>query len=186
MSLLRRIRWGRVSLAFFSVSALWALTNGPCERAGDAQAEAAASIAKPGGDLLLERPWIDRLPRDEKDAVNHLLFLEAGGERIGVVARASVWRRHLELFRWSKKGDDLALKFPQTGRALAMKAKARPCDEAPPPMDLCLDIVVAKQAARLYSKKSWSISDAHDLGGDLPTDPDADPAGGDLRALMGD
>ena len=163
MSILHRIRWGRVSLALLSLGAFAAVFGDADDASGDLESAIAETIARPDGKLLLDRPWIDHLPKDDKDPVNAMLFVDRDGERVGVVSRASVWRRHMEFFRWERKGADLALEFPQAGRTLPVKAQARTCDEAPQSLDLCLDLTVMKKSVRLYSSSKWSISDVNDL-----------------------
>jgi len=191
MSLLYRIRWGRVSLALLSFAALTSVSSAVFCDAEDEQiaaldGAALDEAARPDGKLLLDRPWIDHLPKDDKDPVNAMLFVDRSGERVGVVSRASVWRRHMEFFRWERKGADLALEFPQAGRTLPVKAKARTCDEAPEPMDLCLDLIVMKKAVRLYSSSKWSINDVDELDSLSASLPVAAEAGEsvDLQALF--
>jgi len=198
MSILRRIRWGRVSLALLSVTAFVAVIDSAPEEQDVQEIQAIQDIQditvtdeimKPNTKLLLDRPWIDHLPSNDKDLVNAMFFIERDGARVGGIFRTSVWRRHMEVFRWSPKGDELMLEFPQVNRTIPIKAQARACDEAPDPMDLCLDVTILKKSVRLYSKKDWKRKDAADiesLVAELPIQPDAEgvSVSVDLQGLL--
>lgn len=177
MSIFQRIRWGRVSLAGAVVlgTGLWLSDGEPA----DADAGARDDTPSPGQALLVNRLWIDHIPRSERDMTTQLLFLDQDGERIGGVIRASHWRHLMEMFRWEHRSGGLALEFPQVGRTIPVNAQARECKDAPKPLDLCLDVSFLGQRARLFSKKGWKTEDMADVDALLAAliDPDAvDPS----------
>jgi len=195
MSILRRIRWGRVGLAAFAITAVVGVNSMDCDRPSEVTAvtdygKDLTEIAKPNNKLLLDRVWIDHLPKDDKDSVNSMIFIDRDGVRVGAISRASVWRRHMEVFRWDRKDGGLSLEFPQVNKTVPVKAEARACDEAPKPLDLCLDVTILKKTVRLYSKKSWAgqeLADLAEVSGGLPFQPDGDSPGHepvDLQALL--
>ena len=92
MSLIKRIRWGRILLAGAATGGLWHALSPECDLA-----EPAAVVIE--ADTLANRPWIDHLPRGERDMVSHVIFVDQG-ERIGAVGRSSRWRQAAELFLW--------------------------------------------------------------------------------------
>lgn len=174
MNVLRRVRWFRVSLA---AAALGALFWGLNAEKPSSLTEMSENIQRPGLELMVNRVWIDRLPRNERDMINQLLFIQQDSDRIGAVVRASVWRRFIELNRWKPNKNGVELHFPQSDRKLKVGTRAYPCKgKAPEPFELCLDITVVGQTRRLYSMKEWKIdaTTPDDISpASLPITPDA-------------
>lgn len=179
MSILQRIRWGRVTLAGAVVlgTSLW-LSD------GDTPTESLDGKPKPGNALLANRPWIDHMPRDERDMVTQVVFLEKGNLREGAMLRASRWRQVAELFRWETRAGGLTIELPQVGRKIPISAQASECKDAPKPFDLCLDVSLLGKGVRLFSKKEWKISALSDVDALLTAQPDAvDPSADDEDLL---
>jgi len=110
--------------------------------------------------LMENRLWIDRLPAGPRDTVQ--LFVALGDEATGIFDASSAWRGSYELFHYELQGDQLRIVYPQTGEAETARTKAARCD-APPPMELCLEIDGASHGVkRYYSRDDWSI-DGHDV-----------------------
>lgn len=182
MSILHRIRWGRVSLASAAVLGLGLWLS-------DSEETTAASVGalddKPGQQsLLTNRPWIDHVPRDERDMVTQVVFLDRGGKKDGAMARASRWRQVVELFRWEQRSGGVTVELPQVGRKIPVNAQARPCKDAPKPFDLCLDITLLGKGVRLYSKKEWTIRSLEEVDALLIPDPNAVDLDTDDEALL--
>ena len=175
-SILRRIRWGRVSLAGAAVVGLGMWAAAPCESTscGSMTAEVEA-MKPPGTELLANRPWVDHMPRNERDMVTQVVFLDRGGKKQGAMQRASKWRVVAELFRWDTRRGGLTVEFPQVGRKLPVNAKAYACKGkgVPKGFDLCLDVSLLGRGVQLYSKKSWKIGSLDEVSDLLEVDPDA-------------
>ena len=63
--------------------------------------------------LVMDRVWMDHLPKSERDPIN--LFLAFSEDSIGNYVQASRWQGKFELFRFELNGDELRAVFPQTG-----------------------------------------------------------------------
>lgn len=172
MSIFRRIRWGRVAAAGTVVFLLTCmLSSDPAEpgtRAEDVEA------SKPGDSaLLLNRPWVDHMPRSERDMVTQLVFVDRDGQKMGALLRASRWRQLAELFRWEQRRGGLTVEFPQSKKRLPVSTRVWACKDAPKGFDLCLELSLLGKGLRLYSNKKWSLDEPTSLSSFLTIDPDA-------------
>ncbi|MEL6349993.1 MAG: hypothetical protein AAFV53_43230 [Myxococcota bacterium] len=162
MSILTRIRWARVSLAAAALAAAAWWTGADVE-----------TNRPPTKNLLVNRPWVDHMPKDGRDMVSRLLFLQKDTKQFGAAIRGSNHRMFLEAYDWKPTKNGLMIQLKQNGRRIWVQATARECRrEAPKPLDLCLDIGILGRGITLYSKKSWSQDDLL-MTAPLPTDPDA-------------
>jgi hypothetical protein len=110
--------------------------------------------------LLADRLWIDRVPRNERDTIN--VFVMISEHAVGVFHAMSQWRGSYEAFRYEAHGPEIRLVFPQTGDREKVRAKARRCDEGG--MDFCLELDGASRGAkRYYSREGWEIDGVQDL-----------------------
>ena len=131
-----------------------------------------SAVSDDGGVRVQQRIWIDHVPQGERDPINAFILIE--DERVGVFQKASAWRGAFELFRWSGRGDELTLVYPQTGDRETVHARARKCNATG--MDFCLELVGnTRGVSRYYSRKGWEIratdaaSAEHDLDALLAT-----------------
>ena len=170
--MLTRIRWGRILLATTAAAGLWQLTD---EREPPPAPTADQT-------LLTNRPWIDRLPRSERDIIGHLVFLDTGDPRTGAVGRSSTWQQSAERFQWFSEPERLTLTFPQSGKTGTLRFEIRSCT-APEPMNLCLKIGTGRAAPTLYSSTEWTLDRAGDALDAIPIDPEAAGEGEELRLL---
>jgi hypothetical protein len=122
----------------------------------------------------VNRVWLERLPKNRRDIVGHLVLIDDSGQRYGAVGRSSTWRHEVEVFKWALERDRLMQLFPQTGNKTKSTLKASECD-APKPFELCLDIAGPKGKRRLYSRHDWVIE---------PGTRDAFPDDAELRGLV--
>lgn len=108
---------------------------------------------------LTNRPWIERVPANERDMIGHLILLDHPQGRFGVTGRSSNWRHLLEVYRWRLDGDRLGLFFPQDHVKVGVKVRTWECGgEAPAPFDLCLEITDARgRKAVVYSREDWEV-----------------------------
>jgi hypothetical protein len=111
------------------------------------------------GQLLVNRVWLERIPRDDRDMIQQLLVLRQGQHQVGAVARASAWRAVLDGFVWQLEEDRrLVTTFPQDGRKANFAVRAWACQgQAPEPFELCLEVARGTRSKRLYSRKDWII-----------------------------
>ena len=78
MSIIQRIRWGRVLLAGAAIMGLTTLFT-----AGEQSQHSTVEITKPGDDLayLANRPWVDHMPRNERDMVTRVVFIDKDNKK---------------------------------------------------------------------------------------------------------
>jgi hypothetical protein len=112
-----------------------------------------------GGDLdslLVDRLWIDHLPRGERDVFN--VFFVISEQPIGVFQAASVWQGRYELFQYEAQGKrKLTIEYPHTGDRDSVRATATRCDEGG--MDYCLELAGASRGVkRYYSQEDWGAN----------------------------
>jgi hypothetical protein len=105
--------------------------------------------------LLVNRIWVDKLPKKETDYFELLVLVD--DEPVGLFRRASQYEGNYALFRYEVRGDDkLQLLFPQDKSKHEAKYKARACDEKD--FDYCLDIDGAPRGVKRYlSRKEWEL-----------------------------
>jgi hypothetical protein len=109
-----------------------------------------------GNKLLVDRVWIDHMPRSEREMVN--VFVMFNEHKVGVFDIRSAWTGSFEAFKYSRGGGTLDATFPQTGSKEQYSVKVRTCSNDG--MDYCLDIDGGKHGVKhYYSKKKWVIRD---------------------------
>ena len=116
----------------------------------------ATDVAQPkaDGDLVLDRVWLDHLPRNDKDVFQ--VFLAITEQPFGVFQAASQWTGKYEIFRYEAHGDEMRIIYPQTNDREKVTAKARRCSEQG--MDYCLEIEGSSRGVKkYYSQKGWEI-----------------------------
>ena len=119
------------------------MSGGPDE-AGDG--------SEPG--LVLNRLWLDHLPKNAKDTVN--VFVAVTEQPLGVFQAASQWKGSFEIFTHEASGGELRLVFPQTGEKEKVKARAWKCKERD--MDYCLELAGSSRGVKRYhSRTGWEI-----------------------------
>jgi hypothetical protein len=130
--------------------------------------------SKPGDSaLLINRPWVDHMPRSERDMVTQLVFVDRDGQKMGALLRASRWRQIAELFRWEQRRGGLTVEFPQNNKRLPVSTRVWACKDAPKGFDLCLEVKLIGKGLRLYSNKKWSLDEPTSFSDFLTIDPDA-------------
>jgi hypothetical protein len=104
--------------------------------------------------LVLDRIWIDHVPRNDRDVIQ--VFAALSEEAFGVFNATSQWRGSFEVFRHETRGDEIRAMYPQTGDREKIRAKATRCDERE--MDYCLELSGASRGVKkYYSRKGWEI-----------------------------
>ena len=109
------------------------------------------------GGLVLDRVWIDHMPKDDRDQVS--VFAALSEDPIGVFQTASAWKGHHELFHHETHGGELRVLYPQDGHRERVRATAHRCGEGD--FDYCLELDGASRGVkRYYSRKGWEIDGA--------------------------
>ena len=104
------------------------------------------------------RLWVNRMPENSRDMVNHLAFIEMDNGRFGTFAHASVWRGRLENFVWKRDGNKVDLFLPQERRRAKIKLRPHKCgDNTPKGFDLCMTVQSGNRATEFYSHHDWII-----------------------------
>ena len=126
--------------------------------------------------LLVDRVWIDHLPRHERELVN--VFALFSEHKIGVFDQRSAWTGSFEAFRYSRGEGKLDAVFPQTGAKEQYSVKVRTCSENG--MDYCLDIDGGKHGVKNYfsmkKKKNRDLACEQLLGDTLSADSETHDA----------
>lgn len=107
---------------------------------------------------LANQVWIERLPKDDRDMINHLVLVEDGRDRFGAFGKSSQWRHFIEIFRWSREDDRLTLLLPQDRKRLDLGVRVWDCEgEAPAPFQLCLELSNKSRKVLYYSRHDWTL-----------------------------
>lgn len=113
--------------------------------------------ARDGGGLVLDRIWIDHIPKHDRDQVS--VFAAITDEPVGVFQTASAWKGHFELFRYEAQGDEIRIVYPQDNYRERVRTKAQRCSEDG--FDYCLELDGSSHGVkRYYSRKGWEIDGA--------------------------
>ena len=111
---------------------------------------------------LVNQVWIERLPKNQRDMIGHLVLLDIPDGRVGAAGKSSQWRVLLELFQWGLEGDRLSVFFPQDRVKAQLSVRTWACEgEAPEPFELCLEISNGRRKAVFYSLEEWHIDPEH-------------------------
>lgn len=106
-------------------------------------------------DILVNRPWIERMPSDAKDPVHGMMFTD---QEFGVVAFASAFHWNVDVVEWKMKGDEIALHFLQEDKDATYRARLFRCEkEAPAPFELCLTLEGEGKTYRYFSRDDWRV-----------------------------
>lgn len=104
----------------------------------------------------VNRVWLERLPKNQRDIVGHFVMIDHEGRRFGATGRSSRWRHDVEVFKWALEEDRLVQVFPQTRAKVKSKVEAGRCD-APRPFDMCLELTSSAGKTTFYSRHDWVI-----------------------------
>lgn len=122
---------------------------------GPAVPAEAPAIADAAGVSVVNRAWVQRMPRSTKDIVTWFIPMELRGKRFGVTQKSSHFWFAGERFTWTRQGSKLRMTYQQSGKTLSVGARAYACKKGG--FDYCLDLTRGDRKATLYSKKNWTI-----------------------------
>jgi hypothetical protein len=121
---------------------------------------------KADDDLIVDRLWIDHIPRNDKDIIQ--IFAAITEEPVGIFQATSQWKGEFELFRYERSGSELRVVFPQTNTKDRVKAKATRCNQRG--MDFCLELEGSSRGVKkYYSREGWEIGSVKDADALLKT-----------------
>jgi hypothetical protein len=108
---------------------------------------------------LIGRPWLERLPENPREQIDHLMFVERG--HTGVFGKSSLYRMQFDFIRWKLEGDRLNVELLQDEKRKSYRVKTWACPkEAPRGLDLCLELAEdGGSKRRFFSKKNWDRDD---------------------------
>jgi hypothetical protein len=111
-----------------------------------------------GTKQLVNQVWIERMPKDQRDMIGHLVLVDMTEGRVGAAGKSSQWRVMVELFQWGLEGNRLSVFFPQERVKAKLEVRTWSCEgEAPKPFELCLEISNGRRKATFYSMEEWHI-----------------------------
>ena len=156
---------GMVNIQMRSVSKVsWAVLTGALV-AWAAGSSFCDSPQKPSDPYLVNRVWVDRVPKDKRDLVLHFALASKAKRHLGAVARTSMWRIYVDVIRFEADDKTLTLISPQEQTRTKFSFRTWRCkNEAPKGYDLCLELIHEGRKLRLYSNADSSFVD------DLPFD----------------
>jgi hypothetical protein len=139
-----------VTLALVGAAAVGAWKLGAAVLGDDAEATKAKHA--------VNQVWIERMPTDARDQINHFVLIRHPEGRIGAVGKSSQWRHIIEVFMWGLEGERLSVFLPQDQRKAQLRVRTWECaGEAPKPFELCLELGNDKRSVTMYSRKDWVI-----------------------------
>jgi hypothetical protein len=104
--------------------------------------------------VVLDRIWIDHVPRNERDMIN--IFVAITEQPFGIFDTNSQWKGSFELFQYEAHGDEMRVVYGQTGEKETIKARAAKCDDNG--FDYCLQLGGASRGVKkYYSMEDWVI-----------------------------
>ena len=137
-----------LALAGAGVFGLWTLGQGLF---GDDEETASAKH-------LVNQVWIERMPKDQRDLIAHLVLVDVPEGRVGAAGKSSQWRLLMEMFQWGLEDSRLSVFFPQDRVKAQFSVRTWKCEgEAPEPFELCLEISSGRRKATFYSLEEWHI-----------------------------
>jgi hypothetical protein len=97
--------------------------------------------------LLLDRNWIDHMPKTERDRLHVYRFVPSMGG--GVFQDRTLYKGTFELFRFSTTRDEIHFDLPETHQDLVSKFRIDHVD-GPAPFDLKLTIDADPRGPQVY------------------------------------
>ena len=122
---------------------------------------ASCAKAQDHSKLLIDRNWIDRMPKTERDKLHVYRFVPSMGG--GVFQDRTLYKGVFELFHFSAKGDELHFVLPETHEDIVSKYRIESVD-GPEPFDLKLTIEADPRGPSVYyGMRSETDRDGHAL-----------------------
>jgi hypothetical protein len=104
--------------------------------------------------LVVDRLWIDHMPKSETDPVN--VFLLVDDAAVGVFQKSTMWVGQYEMFQFELNKDTLRVRYPQTREREDITTTATECKQRD--WDYCLELKNSSRGVTRYvSRKGWEI-----------------------------
>ena len=111
--------------------------------------------------LLVDRNWIDRMPRTDRDKLHVYRFVPSMGG--GVFQDRTLYKGTFELFMFETSGDELRFNLPETHDKIVSKFRIDRVD-GPEPFDLKLTIDADPRGPQIYfGVRAETDRDGHHL-----------------------
>jgi len=126
-------------------------------KAGEASLECLFSDDTASADHFENRPWLERVPENQRDMIGHMIFLDTRDGRYGAFGRSSTWRHFIEIFLWNREDNRVRLLLPQERKRGLVEVRTWECGDAPEPFDLCLELSNGRHSVVYYSHSDWEV-----------------------------
>jgi hypothetical protein len=109
---------------------------------------------------VTDRLWIDHMPKHDRDLLHLFVAITHNEheENIGFLRFGSRWHAEVNGFRFEKKGNDLAIEFPQNSWRATWHTKVSRCSVGQ--FTLCLEITAPRGTFHYFSRDDWEIGNA--------------------------
>ena len=109
---------------------------------------------------VTDRLWIDHMPKHDRDLLHLVVALTHNQDEanIGFIRFGSRWHAQVDGFRFEKKGNDLAVEFPQNSWRATWHTKVSRCSVGD--FTLCLEITAPRGTFHYFSRDDWEIGTA--------------------------
>ena len=109
---------------------------------------------------VTDRLWIDHMPRHDRDLLHVLIAVthQEHDDNVGFLRFGSRWHAEFNGFRFDKKGNDLAVEFPQNSWRATWHTKVSRCSVGD--FTLCLEITAPRGTFHYFSRDDWEIGNA--------------------------
>jgi hypothetical protein len=109
---------------------------------------------------VTDHVWIDHMPKHDRELLHVLIALTHNGHEnnIGFIQFGSRWHAQFDGFRFEKKGNDLAVEFPQNSWRATWHTKVSHCSVGD--FNLCLEITAPRGTFHYFSRDDWEIGNA--------------------------
>jgi hypothetical protein len=132
-------------------------------------------VGEEGARHAVNQVWIERIPSDQRDMINHFVLVKHPQGKIGGFGKSSQWRHFVELFQWGLEGERLSVFLPQERQKAQLRVRTWECaGDAPDPFELCLELSNGKRSIKMYSRKDWVV-EPHDVEGSIASIADEQP-----------
>ena len=110
-----------------------------------------------GSAQVTDRLWIDHMPKHDRDLLKvFIAFTHSGDEdNIGFLQYGSRWHSEINGFRFERKGDDLAVEFPQNSWKATWHTKVTRCSVGD--FTLCMEVTAPRGTFHYFSRDEWEI-----------------------------
>jgi hypothetical protein len=112
------------------------------------------------GVQVTDRFWIDHMPKHDRDLARMFIALthDHDDDNVGFLQFGSRWHGQFDAFRYERKGNDLAVEFPQNSWKATWHTKVSRCSVGE--FTLCLEITAPRGTFQYFSRDEWVVPNA--------------------------